>query len=240
MIAHYDRHASRASSMPARLQILAGSFSVYGRTAINRIRLAGPWPLTGQNCTVLLTDVVGFSSAARSEEDCCIIRDALCRMTGTMLHGMADIWTEGRGDGILTVFWPSIPTKSVVDRLTETLLPALKGYNSTIRDSARFQLRAAISVGPLFSDTMGPNGKAITTIARLVEAPLFKQEMDTSGASLGVISTTFVYDSAIKHDGSLTGYRQIQVDVKTFNEPAWMNVFGTPISPRKKPYAAAA
>jgi hypothetical protein len=101
-------------------------------------------------------------------------------------------------------------------------------------------LRAAISVGPLFSDAMGPSGEAITTIARLVEAPLFKQAMDTSGASLGLIATTFVYETVIKHDRSLTGYRQVQVDVKTFHDPAWMDVFGRPVSPSSELYPAVA
>ena len=87
---------------------------------------------------------------------------------------------------------------------------------------------------------MGPSGEAITTIARLVEAPLFKQAMDTSGASLGLIATTFVYETVIRHDRSLTGYRQVQVDVKRFTESAWMSVFGTSVSPHSDPYAAAA
>jgi hypothetical protein len=87
---------------------------------------------------------------------------------------------------------------------------------------------------------MGPSGEAITTIARLVEAPLLKQAMGTSGASLGLIATTFVYETVIKHDRSLTGYRQVQVDVKTFHHPVWMNVLGTAVSPRSDPYAAVA
>jgi hypothetical protein len=195
-------------------------------------RIAGPWPLSGQNCTVLLTDVVGFSSPSRNDEDRRIIRDALCLMTGIMLQGIADVWSEGRGDGLLTVIWPSIPTKTVICRLREELLPALWRHNSTHRDSARFQLRAAIGVGPLASDAMGPSGDEITKIARLVDAPLFKQAMDKSGASLGVIATPFIYETVIKHDQSLAGYRQVQVDVKTFNGPAWMKVFSTSISPR--------
>jgi Cyclic nucleotide-binding domain len=64
--------------------------------------------------------------------------------------------------------------------------------------------------------------------------------MDTSGASLGLIATTFVYETVIKHDRSLTGYRKVQVDVKTFSHPAWMNVIGTPVSPGGDPYAAVA
>jgi hypothetical protein len=204
------------------------------------IRPAGPWPLNGQNCTVLLTDVVGFSSPARNDDDRRIIRDALFGMTHTMLRGIADVWSEGRGDGMLTVIWPGVPTATVIDRLLKELLPALARHNSTHPDPARFQLRAAISVGPLVSDTMGPSGEAITTLARLVDAPLFKAAMDTSGASLGVIATAFIYESVIKHDRSLTGYRQVQVNVKKFSELAWMRTFETSISPHGAPYTAVA
>jgi class 3 adenylate cyclase len=190
-----------------------------------------PAPLRGQNCTVLLTDIVGFSSPARTDEDCRVIRNALHAMTNMMLRDIAETWSESRGDGMLIIAWPSIPTATIIDRLLTELLPALEHHNSTHSGPVCFQLRAAISVGPLVSDAMGPSGEAITTIARLIEAPAFKQAMDTSGASLGLIATTFVYETVIKHDRSLTGYRQVQVDVKTFNGSAWMSVFTTPISP---------
>jgi len=218
---------------------------LYNRLTQDQVTYRGyrpnpPRPLSGQNCTVLLTDIVGFSSAARTDEDRRIIRDALYGMTNMMLRGIADVWSESRGDGMLTVAWPGVPTAIIIGRLLKELLPALERHNSTHYDPACFQLRAAISVGPLVSDAMGPSGEAITTIARLVEAPLFKQAMDTSGASLGVIATTFVYETVIRHDRSLTGYRQLQVDVKTFNGLAWMNVLGVPVLPHSDPYAAVA
>jgi hypothetical protein len=200
--------------------------------------IAGPWALSGQNCTVLLTDVVGFSS--RSEKDCCIIRDALRDMTDMMLDGMTEVWTEGRGDGILTVLWPSIPTKTVVDRLTGTLLPALMAHNGTNRDSARFRMRAAIGVGPLVSDAMGPNGQAITTIARLVDAPLFKKAMNATDASLGLIATQFIYETVLAHDQDLPRYRQIHVDKKPFDGPAWMRFFNAPVPTQRDIHPAAA
>ena len=197
-------------------------------------------PLRGQNCTVLLTDIVGFSSPARTDEDCRVIRNALYGMTNMMLRGIAEARSESRGDGMLTVAWPDVPTRTVIDRLLTELLPALERHNSTHCGPACFQLRAAIGVGPLVSDAMGPSGEAITTIARLVEAPMFKQAMDESGASLGLIATTFVYESVIRHDRSLTGCRQVQVKAKSFSKPAWIHLSGAPVSSRIDPYAAVA
>ncbi|HEY6310366.1 MAG TPA: cyclic nucleotide-binding domain-containing protein [Streptosporangiaceae bacterium] len=193
-------------------------------------RLTRPWPFSGQNCTVLLTDVVDFGSPTRNDEDRRIIREALLAMTNVMLRRMPGVQPESRGDGLLTVIPPGIPTATVIDGLLRGLLPALRRHNSTHSYSARFQLRAAIDVGPVVSDSMGPAGEAIITIARLLDASPFKAAMDENGASFGLIATTFVHEAVIKHDRSLAGYSQVQVDVKKFNQLAWMKLFDTTVS----------
>jgi class 3 adenylate cyclase len=201
--------------------------------------LARPQPLNGENCTVVFTDVVAFSSSARNDEDRRIIREALFGMTQMMLQGSAGARSEDRGDGILTVVPPSIPTANVIERLLKELLPALERHNSAHHESARFQLRAAVNVGPVATDTMGVTGEAIIIAARLVEAPLFKKAMDTTGANLGVIASTFVYETVIKHARNLTGYSQVQVRLKGFNRLAWMKLFGK-ASPHSDPNPVAA
>jgi class 3 adenylate cyclase len=201
---------------------------------------AGPWPLSGQNCTVMLTDVVGFTSSSRNYKDRRTIREALFDMTQGMLNGIADVRSEDRGDGMLTVVWPGIPTATVIDRLLREMLPALERHNSSHGDSTRFQLRAAVDVGPVISDTMGVSGDAINVIARLVEAPLFKKEMRTGCVCLGVIVTPFIYEAIIRDDQILTGYRRIHVKVKEFDRMAWMRVFGKSISAHSDPLTAVA
>src|SRR5439155_17403 len=69
-------------------------------------------------------------------------------------------------------------------------------------------------VGPVVTDTMGVSGEAIIIAARLVEAPLFKEAMSRARAALGVIASTFIYESVLRHDPSLGRYSQVQVDVK--------------------------
>jgi class 3 adenylate cyclase len=204
------------------------------------VQSAGPWPLSGQNCTVLLTDVVAFTSSSRNYKDRRIIREALFDMTQGMLDGIADARSEDRGDGMLTVVWPGIPTATVIDRLLREMLPALERHNSSHGDSTRIQLRAAVDVGPVISDAMGVSGDAINVIARLVEAPLFKKSMRTGGVCLGVIVTPFVYDAVIRDDQSLTGYRRVHVKVKEFDRMAWMTVFGKSISAHSNPLTAVA
>jgi hypothetical protein len=191
-----------------------------------------PQPLNGENCTVILSDVVGFGSLARTDEDRRVIREALFSMTHTALQDLPDVWSwDDRGDGLLTVVPPSVPTAKVIGHLHKELPAALDEHNRAHRDSARIQLRVAINVGPVITDTMGVSGEAIIVTARLVEAPLFKEAMKKHHASLGIIASTFIYETIIRHDLGLTDYSQVQVNVKESSLLAWMKLFGPTPSP---------
>jgi len=153
-------------------------------------------------------------------------------MTHTALQDLPDVWSwDDRGDGLLTVVPPSVPTAKVIGHLHKELPAALDEHNRAHRDSARIQLRVAINVGPVITDTMGVSGEAIIVTARLVEAPLFKEAMKKAQASLGVIASTFIYETVIRHDLGLTGYSQVQVNLKESSFLAWMKLFGSPPSP---------
>jgi len=200
-----------------------------------------PQTLNGENCTVLLSDVVGFGARTRTDEDRRIIREALFSITHAVLQGIPDVWSwDDRGDGLLTVVPPSVPTAKVIEHLHKELPAALDEHNRAYHDSARIQLRVAVNVGPVASDSMGVSGEAIIVAARLVEAPQFKRAIDASGVSLGVIVSTFIYETVIKHGRGLTGYSQVQVDVKETSATAWMKVFDRSVSPPSDSDAVAA
>ena len=187
-----------------------------------------PQPLSGENCTIILSDVTGFGARNRTDEDRRTIREALFNITHRMLRGIPDVWSwDDRGDGLLTVIPPSVPTARVISKLHRELPAALDAYNHAVRDSARIQLRVAINVGPVATDSMGVSGEAIIVTARLVEAPLFKKAMHASRTSLGLIASTFIYETVIRHDRGLTDYSNIEVDVKETNVAAWMKLFET-------------
>lgn len=206
--------------------------------AATRLRgngLAVPHPglhpqLDGENCTVILSDVVAFGARTRTEADRLIIREALFNMTHAVLQGIPSGWTwDDRGDGILMVVPPSVPTANVITQLVKELPCAVERHNSTHRASTRIQLRVAVCVGPVVSDTMGVSGDAIIASARLVDAPVFKEAIADSGASLGVIASSFVYETAIKDGQDPAGYSQVQAEVKESSTPAWIKVFGAPV-----------
>jgi hypothetical protein len=209
----------RSKEDPARYQpddVLAG------------FRCSYPHLLDGENCTVILSDVMGFGARMRTDEDRRVIREALYRITHVVLQELPHVWSwDDRGDGLLTVVPPSVPTARIIEHLHKELPAALEEHNRVHPDSARIQLRVAVNVGPVVTDTMGVSGEAIIIAARLVEAPPFKQEMDRTLAALGVIASTFIYESVLRHNPSLSGYSQVRVNVKESSTLAWMKLFGS-------------
>jgi hypothetical protein len=126
---------------------------------------------------------------------------------------------------------PNVSTAKVLDRLLQELPGALDQHNCSERKSAQFQLRLAVNVGPVVSDTMGVSGEAIIVAARLVEAPDFKQALVRSTAELGVIVSPFVYETVIRHGQDpdyVAAYSPVPVEVKESRTAAWMTLFAKP------------
>jgi Cyclic nucleotide-binding domain len=218
--------ASFLSAHPAVLEIVESQ--LYDRPNESQGRQAQlRQSLNGENCTVMLSDVVGFGARARTDEDRRIIRAALFRITHSAMRRLPDVWSwEDRGDGLLIVIPPTVPTAEVIQYLHAGLPAALEEHNQAYRDSASIQLRVAVNVGPVTSDVMGISGEAIIVTARLIEAPQFKKAMHETGADLGVIASTFIYDTVIRHHPRMAGYYQVQVDVKESSILGWIKLFG--------------
>ena len=181
--------------------------------------------LNGENCTVILSDVAGFGARTRTDEERRVISEALIRMTHTVLQGLPDVWSgDDRGDGLLTVVSPSVPTAKVIQHLHQGLPAALDEHNGAHRDAARIQLRVAINVGPVVTDTMGVSGEAFIVKTRLVDGPALQGAMNKTRpawASSCRRSFTTVWSG---HDLALNGYSQVQVDVKESAALAWMKL----------------
>jgi CRP-like cAMP-binding protein len=187
--------------------------------------------LRGENCTVILTDVVAFGGSNRTDGDRGLIREALFGMIQEATKGLSGVRSEDRGDGILIVISPSVPTVTAVDQLLRVLPRALDEHNSNQRNynPARFQLRLSVSVGPVISDKMGVSGEAIIVAARLIEASAFKAAFIGSTARLGIIVSEFVYNTVIRHsqDHDYTAsYFEVPVEVKELRTSAWMKLIG--------------
>ena len=181
--------------------------------------------LHGENCTVILTDVVAFGAHKRTDTDRSIIRKALYSMMQAAVQGFSDARLEDRGDGVLIVIPPDVPTARALDQLFRVLPRELGQHNSSHRNPAQFQLRLSVNVGPVTSDSMGISGEALIVAARMVEAPALKEAFTGSTARLGVIVSPFVYDTVVRHDQDrdyVASYSQVRVEVKESITTAWM------------------
>ena len=211
---------------------------VYGYTAPNRRHPGStalrPQLLAGQNCTVVRTDVVAFGAADRNDEDRRVIRHACLAMTRSALGPAWDMSRrEDRGDGLLIIVPPSIPTAQVIERL-ETVLPhELKRHNRLYSAPIRIQLRVAVEVGPVEEDGLGVTGSSIIQASRMLDAPAFKEAIADKGSILGLIASSFVYETAIRpFSRDMAGYAPVSVKVKETSTSAWMQLIFPPSSPK--------
>lgn len=218
---------------------------IYGRLTENRLlsatsksqcvaraaRPAGSW--SGQNCTIVLIDIANFSASTRSDRDRRRIRAVLYQIAQSLFDNpdrRHDYHCEDRGDGILLIVPPRVPTNSIVNRILDNMVTLLRQHNSTAEAATRIQLRVALDVGPVVSDTHGVDGLAIIYAARLLDAQALKRHLAESGADLGFITSAFVYGTIIQPDpGHVdpTVYQQLKCRVKRQALNAWMYIAQT-------------
>jgi len=187
---------------------------------------------TAQNCSVLLTDVVGFGAPTHTAQDRKIIRDGMYQIVRRAFAAASisreDYLLEDRGDGILIVISPDVPTKQIVHPLVTRIAAELSRYNADAEDGTRFKLRVALQVGPVEPDPEGVNGHVIVDASRLIEASAFKQGLAQAPPEtcVGFITSDYVYDSVIKqHPRQLEPYKyqKITARAKGRRLTAWVN-----------------
>ncbi|MFA1546796.1 cyclic nucleotide-binding domain-containing protein [Actinomadura chokoriensis] len=196
--------------------------------------VAGPsW--AGQNCTVVFTDIAGFSSRVRDESDRIEVRQAMYAALRESFAESGVPWdacySEDRGDGALIVVPPEMPTAAVVDPLIAVLGMRLRRHNHRSSEALRIQLRVAVDVGPVMPDPPGVSGWTIITAARMVDAAPLKERLAATGADLGVIASRFVYDSVIAHSPGYVNaaeYEPIGCKVKETDIEGWIHLHGLP------------
>jgi hypothetical protein len=201
------------------------ALQVSGRTpSIHRL----PQPFSGENCTVVLTDVVGFGASHRTDQDRQLIRIAGMEMLRSSLGSLWDAcYWEDRGDGLLVIVPPHVPTGKIIEGINRELPDKLRAHNRTYSTRACIHLRIAVNVGPVSSDEIGMTGEAIIRTARLVDAPAVKEAMAETGCGFGMVVSEFVYDTAVGQAGIFIEsdeYQKIDVINKEFRSLAWLRL----------------
>jgi CRP-like cAMP-binding protein len=197
---------------------------------VHRVR---PKSWAGHNCSVLLTDITAFGGKYRDDQDRRTIRSASYKMLTSALEHSKVPWSrchrEDRGDGVLVLVPPDIPTVSVLDPMLARLAADLRRHNHQASRAIGIQLRVAVHVGPVVSDDHGMSGESIILTARMLEAPAFKDEITKTGADLGIIASTFVYDTVIRHGPGYVNpsdFQLVKVGVKEARFSAWTHMYG--------------
>jgi hypothetical protein len=189
----------------------------------------------GRNCTIVYTDIAGFSSRVRDEDDRIEVRRAMYAALRESFEESGVPWdacySEDRGDGALIVVPPEIPTAAVIDPMIAALGLRLRRHNHRSSEAVRIQLRVALDVGPVLPDPPGVSGWALINAARILEAAPCKEKLATTGADLGVIASRFVYDSVIAHSPGYVNadeYEPIGCRVKETDIEGWIHLRGLP------------
>jgi hypothetical protein len=133
----------------------------------------------------------------------------------------ACVW-EDRGDGLLIIVHPDVPTMTLLDHLMSALPGELRRHNEDASPGT------AVTVGPVVTDLTGLSGKDIIRAARMLDTRAFKKVMTSTGSALGVITSAFVYDTPVETSPGTPGaeeYAPVRVHVKESGFGAWIRLF---------------
>ncbi|MCL2585516.1 MAG: cyclic nucleotide-binding domain-containing protein [Streptosporangiales bacterium] len=186
--------------------------------------------LAGENCTIIYTDMIGFGALDRRQRNRQAIRAAnLLMMRATF--GAAR-WQKclpkDQGDGFLIVMPPDITTITAMECLHRRLPEELRKHNLVHDRPEKIRLRVAADVGPVMHDSVGLTGDVLIRGSRMLDAPVLREAMADTSASLGLLVSTFIYDNVISEaDGwaSPAAYDTVEARSKESRIPAWMRIF---------------
>jgi hypothetical protein len=119
-----------------------------------------------------------------------------------------------------------------MEALPHRLAIALQRHNRRSSESVHVQLRLAVHVGPVNTDPVGVSGSAIIHTARILDADVFKHRLAGSAASLGIITSSFVFDNIVRHSVEalrVGEYEEVRCQVKESAIVAWISLTGHPL-----------
>jgi CRP-like cAMP-binding protein/tetratricopeptide (TPR) repeat protein len=220
---------TRADRAPNGSQVAAAGEAVLPRHEAQRQR---DWrePL---NCSIVFTDVAGFSDPVRNDGDRDVVRAAMYEILRSCFDAAGVPWAgcyrEDRGDGAVIVVPPTISTQRLVDPLLAELAGRLRQYNRRASEVVRIQLRVALHVGPVGRDSEGLTGQAVIAAARIVDAPVIKARLAAEQADLIFAASDYVYDHVVRNCGGQVDpvtFEHMECQVKETHVSAWAYLAG--------------
>ncbi|WP_157419543.1 hypothetical protein [Actinomadura kijaniata] len=131
-------------------------------------------------------------------------------------------YREDRGDGVLIIAPPNVPSDYFLDPLAHHLTVLLRRYNRIVSAAARLRLRLAVHAGYVHHDAHGVAGRPLIHLFRLLESGEFKQAVAATDADLGLIVSDRLYADTCGYGGFIDGdaYRRLRVTCKETNTVA--------------------
>jgi hypothetical protein len=190
------------------------------------------WAPAGR-CTLVAADVVGFGGQRRSRQIQTYLRDSLYKLFENALTDsgvdVTSCYSEDRGDGLVAVVPPEIPTDRLIHPFAEYLRAGLRLHNLVSSELAQLRLRVAVHGAQAWADTHGLVGDSVIHLFRLLDAPAFKQYVHQSGAYLALIASDAVYREVIMDAPGLIDpddYDRVGIDHKELSTTGWVRLVG--------------
>lgn len=190
-------------------------------------------PASGQVCTMFAVDIAGYTRADRNSEIRLYLRKSLYQILQEAFQGSGLPWAEchheDRGDGVLIIVPPHIPGYGVIDPLPERLRGLIRRHNRLSHESARMQVRAAATIGPVDRDDHGLVGDDLNLLFRMLDARPLRRALTDSGAELALATSRYVHDNLVVQHPSLVDpalFRPLKTRVKRTRIHAWLYVPG--------------
>ncbi len=205
-----------------------------GPDQLNLIHEPRPYPAQASlHRDLVAFDIAGFGKPERDELVQLYVRDALYRIVPHAFDSSGIGWRschhEDRGDGMLIVISPHVPTAALIDPLVDLLRAGIRSHNRLSCPSAAIGLRMAVHGGHVHYDPYGLAGDAIVHLFRLLDAAQLKDALAITGAELSLIVSSYVHDTVIRNGPGLidpASYHPVEVNTKQAHARAWVHIPG--------------
>ena len=196
---------------------------------------SGDWPADGQACAMFAVDIAGYTRPERDEEIQAHLRHVLYGMVRESLAASGITWglcgQQDRGDGLLVIIPPGVPPHVIIDRIPERLRHLLRRHNRLSVAAARFQVRAALNIGPVYRDENGYSGQDVNLLCRMLDSRPLRDQLAGTGTDLAFMVSARVYDTIVARHPSLAGqqaFTRVRTNVQQTRVDGWICAPGSP------------
>ncbi|MEV5570384.1 hypothetical protein AB0L06_10050 [Spirillospora sp. NPDC052269] len=171
-------------------------------------------------------DVVGYGR--RSDTVRAVLRNDMHDVARTAFAAIGlpldHCSSRDTGDGLVLAAPPDADCGLLAGELVQHLDRRLRSLNESRTEDGRLQLRAAAAVGLVLRDDAGLDGDGFVRLARMLDAPAFRDLVAGHGTDLGFVMSGFLYRNFVLAHRTLippTEFFEIDLANKESEEVGW-------------------